>query len=179
MPRLFVAVDLPEAAKDALSGVGFGLPGARWLPREQLHVTLAFLGEVDGGQAQDVRDALRSVRGSPFALSLRGLGHFPLRGEARVAWAGLRANEPLLQIHRAVTRQIEHAGCELEHRKFHPHVTLARLTGTPPHRLADWLAMNGGFETGPFEVNEFILYSSVLGSKGATHQVEEAYPLGA
>ena len=178
MPRLFVAVDLPEAVKDALSGVGFGLPGARWLPREQLHVTVAFIGEVDGGQAQDVKDALRAVRGAPFELSLRGLGHFPLRGEARVAWAGLRASEPLSHVHRSVTRQIESTGCTLEHRKFHPHVTLARLSGTPPHRLADWLAMNGGFETGAFEVSEFVLYSSVLGSKGATHQVEETYPFG-
>ena len=178
VPRLFVAVDLPETVRLSLSDLAFGLPGAKWLPPEQLHVTLAFIGEVDGGRARDVREALRSVRAAPFELSLLGLGHFPHRGEPRVAWAGLRASERLSHLHRAVVRQVESTGLELEHRKFHPHVTLARLRGTPPHRLADWLAMNGAFQTGSFEVTALILYSSVLGSSGATHQIEEAYPFG-
>ena len=177
MPRLFVAVDLPEAIKDVAVSVGFGLPGARWLPREQLHVTLAFIGEVDGGMVQDVRASLRGVDVPPFELSLRGLGHFPPRGEPRVAWAGLRASEPLALLHRRVLRQLESAGCEFERRKFHPHVTLARLSDTPPRRLADWLSGNSFFETGAFEVLEFHLYSSILSSHGATHQVEETYQL--
>ena len=177
VPRLFVAIDLPEGIQDALSGLAFGLPGAKWVPRGQIHLTLAFIGDVDGGLAADAAEALGDVNASAFELILRGLGHFPPRGEPRVAWAGLRPSDPLMQLQRSVARALEHAGCEIEKRKFHPHVTLARLTETPSRRLADWLAANGLFETSPFPVTEFLLFSSVLGSAGAAHSIEQAYPL--
>ena len=177
MPRLFVAIDLPETAKDALESLQCGLPGARWVPRDQLHLTLAFIGDVDGGMAADARAALRSVDDPGFPISLRGLGHFPPRGEPHVAWAGLRPSEPLARLQRSVERILDRAGCEIERRKFHPHVTLARLKDTPPRRMAEWLGAHGHFETGALPVIEVVLYSSLLGSTGAVHSVEEVFPL--
>jgi 2'-5' RNA ligase len=178
VPRLFVAVDLPAEVRESVASLAGGLPGARWVPSAQLHLTLAFIGEVDGALAADAREALRSVDAPAFELSLRGVGHFPPRGAPRVAWAGLRPSEPLAHLQRAVTRALERAGCRLEARKFHAHVTIARLDDPPPRRMAEWLAAGSMFETGPFVVDEFLLYSSRLGSSGATHSVEEAYPLG-
>jgi 2'-5' RNA ligase len=177
VPRLFVAIDLPPGVQEALAGLSFGLPGAKWVPAGQIHLTLAFIGDVDGGLAADVADALGQVQAAEFELSLRGLGHFPPRGEPRVAWAGVRPSEPLMNLQRSISRVLEKAGCELEKRKFHPHVTLARLKDTPSRRLADWLAGNGLFETAPFTVTEFLLFSSTLGSSGAVHAVESAHPL--
>ena len=177
MSRLFVAIELPDAVRQRLVESCFGLPGARWTPISQLHLTLRFIGEVEGGLAQDVSAALGEVVAPAFRMSLRGLGHFPPRGEPRITWAGVRAGDELPQLARAVERALQRAGVAPEPRKFHPHVTLARLKDTPPRRVADWLAMEGLLESRVFAVTEFALLSSVLGSQGATHHVEATYPL--
>jgi 2'-5' RNA ligase len=177
MPRLFVAIDLPEEQRDHLDDLCAGLPEARWTPFDQLHLTLAFVGEVDGGRARDADEALAAIALPPFELALRGVGHFPPRGEPRIVWAGFAPSEALSALHRAVVRALEHAGCEIEKRKFHPHVTLGRLHAAPPERVASWLTERGAFSSGPFPVTEFLLYSSVLGREGATHRVEAEYAL--
>jgi 2'-5' RNA ligase len=176
MPRLFVAIDLPDAVAEQLMLLAGGLPGARWVPRDQLHLTLRFIGDVDGAVFHDVAEALAGVASAPLELSLHGLGYFPPRGEPHALWAGLKRSEPLMSLQRAVERTLQHVGIPPEGRKFHPHVTLARLKDTPQRRVAEWLAGNGLFETGAFAVTEMTLYSSVLGSSGATHSVEATYP---
>ena len=178
MPRLFVAVDLPETVRERLVDLCGGVPGARWVPPEQFHLTLSFLGDVDGGLGKDVEEALATVSAPAFELILRGVGHFPPRGEPRVLWVGFRASEPLMALQRVVERVLAQAGCELERRKFHPHVTLARLKEAPARRVVEWLGTFGGFESASFQVSEVLLYSSLLGHAGATHRVERTYPLG-
>lgn len=178
MPRLFVAIDLPEEQREHLEDLCFELPEARWTPHDQLHLTLAFMGEIDGSRARDVEEELSRVSCDPFELVLSGVGHFPPRGEPRIVWAGVLPSEPLASLQRQVTRALLHAGCELERRKFHPHVTLGRLHAAPPQHVASWLTERGAFSSGPFPVTEFLLYSSILGREGATHVVEREYPLG-
>jgi RNA 2',3'-cyclic 3'-phosphodiesterase len=178
MPRLFVAFDLPEEQREHLEDLCDDLPEARWTPYDQLHVTLAFLGEVDGGRARDAAEALADVVAPPFELVLQGVGHFPPRGEPRIVWAGFAPSEELLRLQRGIVRALKDAGCEIETRKFHPHVTLGRLHAAPPERVAAWLTDRGAFSSGPFPVTEFLLYSSVLGREGATHHIEQEYPLG-
>jgi len=179
MPRLFVAVDMPEDVKDRLLDVQEALPGARWTPADQIHLTLAFLGDVDGGMARDVEEALAHVVVPELDLELAGVGHFPPRGQPNVLWVGVRANPTLTQLHRAVERELSHAGCKLERRKFHPHVTVARLRDVPERAVAGWLASWGTFSMEAFRVEAFQLYSSVLGRSGATHRLECEYPLDA
>lgn len=177
MPRLFVAIEIPDAQRELLEDLCFGLPEARFTPFDQLHLTLAFIGEVDGGLARDADEALANVVAEPFSLTLRGVGCFPPRGEPRIAWAGFEPSPPLVSMQRSVARALEHAGCKLEKRKFHPHVTLARLHGPSPERLGAWLAERSAFAAEPFEVTEFCLFSSVLGREGATHVLEATYEL--
>jgi 2'-5' RNA ligase len=176
--RLFVAVDLPEALRERLAGMSGGLPGARWVPPDQLHLTLRFVGDVDGAVFADLQETLAEVRQEPFDLALRGAGHFPPRGAPRVVWVGFDASEELRRLHAAVERAAQAAGLEPEGRRFHPHVTLARLKDTPPRRVAEYLAAHAGLRSDPFPVRELVLYSSVLGSTGATHRPEVVYPLG-
>src|SRR3712207_8208252 len=76
MIRLFVALGLPEALRDELSMMAGGIPGARWVPEENYHLTLRFIGEVPGWQAQEVDEALAGVRAPGFDLTLRGVGTF-------------------------------------------------------------------------------------------------------
>ena len=129
MPRLFVALEIPEELRPALSALRRGIPGARWVPDEQFHLTLAFVGEVEGPVATAARDGLNGVRADPFELELSGVGRFPPRGRARVLWAGLRETDEVAALADAVRRCLSRRGVPTESRRFAPHVTLARLNG--------------------------------------------------
>ena len=180
MPRLFVALDIPDAAKrqlEALTG-GLALPDIRWLPPEQWHLTLRFIGEVEGGVLYDVGEALGEVPGRPFDLRLKGIGHFPPRGEPRVLWAGVEKNAELNALKRRIDRALKDAGLPADPRRFAPHVSLARFRQPPPPgRLGAYLMRHSLFQGEPFPVSGFRLYSSVLRPDGPVHAVEAAYDL--
>ena len=178
MPRLFVAVDLPVAIRERLLPLCYGLPGARWVAPEQMHLTLRFVGDVDSSVFGLVREALNEVRAASFSLQLDGVGFFPPRGKPRVVWVGIRKNEQLVQLHNRIESTLVSIGLEPEGRKYAPHITLARLRNTPAERVASYLAQNSLFMTDEFQVDEFLLYSSVLNAKGARHYIEEGYELG-
>ena len=88
MHRLFVAIDTPENIRAQLEALLSGVPGARWVTSDQLHLTLRFVGEVDGPTFRDIADALGGVEEEAFELALKGVGHFPPRGKAKILWAG-------------------------------------------------------------------------------------------
>lgn len=179
MHRLFIAIDFPEPVRAALALLQNGLPDARWAPPEQLHLTVRFVGEVEGSVFADLQDALTAVRCDPFEMALSGMGHFPPRGQPRVLWAGVTAHEALATLRRKVEAALATAGIGPEGRKFAPHVTLARLKGTPLRRVAEYLAHHAGFASAPFTVEAFHLYSSILSNAGAKHRLEASYPLAA
>jgi 2'-5' RNA ligase len=175
--RCFVGIPMPEPVLDDLARLAGGLPGARWSEEDNIHLTLRFIGEVDGLVYRDVSGALEDVSCAPFELSLNGLGFFPPRGEPRVLWAGSAPSEQLLGLKRGVDRQVNAHGGEQERRKWVPHVTLARLSGTPTSRLASYLSGNSLFRTQPFLVDRFNLYTSRLHPSGAIYTVETTFLL--
>jgi 2'-5' RNA ligase len=175
--RLFIAVDLPENVKEPLARLCCGLPGARWVKPEQLHLTLRFIGEVDGGMFHDIREGLAEIVGKSFTLQLDGVGFFPPRGKPRVVWIGLQQSEELLQLRNRIESCLVSLGLEPERRKFAPHITLARLKNTPPAKVGRFLENHSLFLSAPFTVEEFYLYSSQLGRNGAIHRIEAGYPL--
>ncbi|MBM4244624.1 MAG: RNA 2',3'-cyclic phosphodiesterase [Deltaproteobacteria bacterium] len=177
MYRLFVSIELPADVKDMLSRLSGDVPGARWLESDEMHLTVRFIGEVDGLVYEDVLAALGDVRAAPFELALRGVGHFPPRGEPRILWAGLERSDGLRLLHDRVESALVRAGVEAERRKFSPHVTLARLKGTPSRAVGSFLARNGLFRADPFAVRELHLFSSSLGAKRAVHRCEASYAL--
>ncbi len=177
MVRLFVAIDLPAAVKHRLGGLCAGLPGARWVAPEQLHLTLRFIGEVDNEVFADVAEVLATANVAPFPLRLSGVGHFPPRGAPKVLWAGVEDGDSAARLNRTIEARLRGLGLPPDRRKFSPHVTLARLKATPIGRVRDYLAVNGPFATEDFPVSEFHLYSSKLGAKGAIHRIEASYDL--
>jgi RNA 2',3'-cyclic 3'-phosphodiesterase len=170
--RLFIAIDPPAEIREQLVGICCGLPDARWIPPEQLHLTLCFIGEVSGSAFLDIREALEEIKVASFSLRLQGVGFFPPRGLPRVIWAGIEKSESLLTLQRKITTRLLALGLELENRKFSPHITLARLHQTPATRVGKYMEIQGLLGSGPFTVDSFLLYSSVLGRKGASHTVE-------
>lgn len=177
MPRLFVALALPDEVQDQLAELAVGLPGARWTHTSPFHLTLAFLGEVSGPQARAVREGLHGVRADPFELRLSGVGHFPPRGEPKVLWAGVEPTAPVVALHDAVRRRLLRLGVTPEARRYVPHVTLARLRHTPLQELLRWMEARLDLRSERFAVTHFELVSSVLGREGARHRTEAAYPL--
>ena len=178
VPRLFVALDLPQEVKQSLEPLAKGLGDVRWLAPEQQHLTLRFIGDVNNGALREIAEALAAVPARPFELTLRGLGHFPPRGEPRVLWVGIEKNVELAGLKRRVDRALRDAGLPPEPRKFAPHVTIARMREPlSPTRLATYLMRHGLYRSAPFQVSSFHLYSSWLRSDGAEHQIEASYEL--
>ncbi|MBN1212556.1 MAG: RNA 2',3'-cyclic phosphodiesterase [candidate division Zixibacteria bacterium] len=177
MYRLFVAIDLPDRVKEQLRYICHGVPGASWLEPEQLHLTLRFIGEVDGGGFRDIVETLAHIRCEPFSVALEGTGCFPLRKEPKSLWVGVEKNEALTHLQKKIDTALIRAGLPKEGRKFSPHITVAQLKGPRVNKIAGFLAANGLFKVAPFPVDEFCLYSSFLSSQGALHQLEESYPL--
>ena len=177
MHRLFVAIELPTDIRNMLVGIGGGLPGARWMTADQLHLTLRFVGEVNGGEFKDIIEALSRVASEPFELTLQGTGHFPPRRRPETLWVGVEKNERLMQLHDRIDSALFRIGIEHDQRKFAPHVAIARLKDPHVPRVARYLAEHALLELPPFPVTEFVLYSSVLSSDGAHYEIEEVFPL--
>jgi len=177
MPRLFVALEIPPAVRQELARLRRGIPGARWVPEEQFHLTLAFLGEVEGPVSSAVQEGLHGVRCDPFLMELASAGRFPHRGPAKVLWAGIREATDILILIREIQRCLKRRGLLRESRRPSPHVTLARLREVPFQVLDHYLEALAGWVSEPFSVTEFHLYSSHLGQEGAQHRVEASYPL--
>jgi 2'-5' RNA ligase len=177
VPRLFIALDLPDSARETLSRISYGLPGASWVPPEQMHLTLRFLGELDGELFHVIQEALGGIRSPAFFLTLKGVGHFPKRGDPETLWAGVAENEELIRLRNRVESLLVRRGVEPEARKFHPHVTLAKVKDSRAPWIGRYLIDNSLFALHQIPVQAFHLYSSRLAPDGAVHTLEATYPL--
>lgn len=170
MHRLFVALDLPEEVRFIVAGVRTEIPGFRWVPESQLHLTLRFIGDCDDATLERLREELGKVCCRAFVLGLNGIGHFPPRGLPRVLWIGIEAGPELVSLQAAVEQASVAAGVVPEDRPFSPHLTIARLKEIPPQVVTRFEADHSGFRCDPFQVNSFHLYASSLTQQGAVHR---------
>ncbi len=176
MIRLFVALPLPDKVSDGLLAMRSGVPGARWMSREQLHLTLRFIGEVGESDAIAIDEALASVSVPRLTLELKGVGEFGGRNP-RALWAGVAGDGALRHLQRKIESAMQRLGLPAEERKFTPHVTLARLRGVSPGRVMDFLHDHALYASGSFEVTHFVLYSSRTTPNGSIYVAEREYPL--
>jgi 2'-5' RNA ligase len=174
--RLFVALALPDAVAQSILLIQGGVPGARWQSREQLHLTLRFIGEVNGRDAAMLDDALAAIRAPGFDLQLHAVGQFGGR-QTHSLWAGIRKNEALEHLQRKVDNAIRRVGRPQDAHKFMPHVTLARMRHAEPGKVLEWLTHNALYTSPEFPVGAFQLYSSKLASRGSLYRIEQDYPL--
>ncbi len=176
MPRLFVALEIPEVVADALSTLQSGVEGARWRPAENFHLTLAFIGEADRHGFASAVEALSQIEAPAFELTLSGLGFFGDKNP-RALWVGAAVSPALNHLQSKVEQAMRRAGFELERRKFTPHVTLAYLKHARQDAVARYCSSHGLFSCGPFPVSEFHLYSSQLGGEASHYEIEASYAL--
>jgi len=176
--RLFVAIGLPDEVTASLALIQAGVPGARWQTREQMHLTLRFIGEVDGRDAAAIDDALSLISAPPLTLQLKGVGEFGGKNP-RALWAGVAANDALLHLQRKIETALQRIGLEAEPRKFTPHVTLARLHDASSQDVADYLSVRGYFPSKVFTASRFVLFSARASTGGGPYVVEDSYALSA
>ncbi|MGN6500186.1 MAG: RNA 2',3'-cyclic phosphodiesterase [Tsuneonella sp.] len=176
MPRLFAAIRPPAAVRDALIDLMDGVEGARWQDEDQLHLTLRFVGEIDNAAANDLAEALARIDAPRFELAIAGVGHFERKGRVHTLWAGLTASPALAALAAKIERACQAQGLEPEHRKFSPHVTLARLNQRSGP-AAPWLAAHAGLRCDAWTVEAFRLYESTLRPGGSEYEPVVRYPL--
>lgn len=177
MIRIFVAIAIPDDACRHLATLSGGVPGARWVPPENMHLTLRFVGEVDEPAFADIAAALTRVSAPAFELSLEGVGHFARGRSPTMLWAGVARNPALDHLQGRVDQAVTGVGQPPDPRRFTPHVTLARLKGSPRSRVQQFIAEHSLFRLPPFRVGEFTLFSSFLGHTGAIYRAEATYGL--
>ena len=185
MIRAFLALPLPDPLRQRLMLVQslLYLPrqGMRPVPPENLHLTLAFLGEQPGPVLEDLHHALESLRAPAFSLSLRGIEAFGGRAP-RSVHAGVEPSEPLERLQRKVLRAVEIVGIAPERRRFTPHVTLARmdwrrLAEDDRGRFLQSVIAQDAFRAGPAPIEAFALYRSDLGREGPHYDELARYGL--
>lgn len=178
MPRLFVAVDLPEQIRSqVLALTQFGLPGVRWVKEEQFHLSLRFIGEVDDRLFESIGTCLSKVREDEFDLTLKGIGTFLKSKNPKVIWAGVDKSKSLIRLRNKVEHQLNQLGVVSEGRKFHPHVTLGRVKDNRIKGIGDYMLHYSLFRSETFPVENFVLFSSQLTPNGAIYTKEMVYDL--
>jgi 2'-5' RNA ligase len=174
--RLFVALSIPDDVAASLMLLQGGVPGARWQSRDQLHLTLRFIGEVNGSDMAALDDALAGIDAPAFELQLHSVGQFGHK-QPDALWAAARPNDLLNHLQRKVDTAIRRVGQPQDAHKFVAHVTVARLRHPDLDMTREWLTYHALYTSSEFTVGAFHLYSSKLTSDGSIYRIERSYPL--
>jgi 2'-5' RNA ligase len=186
--RTFVGLELPEGVRQRIAKVqGHLAPkvrGFQWTPAENLHLTLAFLGDVlDAVLSSVCRAVERGVATLPrFELEVRGFGTFPTSGRPRVAWVGLEGEGLAAhrELQRAVVTATGSAGYPPSDARFSPHVTIARVKSAEAGEL-DFAALTRPFDlwtAGALDARRVTTFASRLTPEGPIYAKLATAPLG-
>ncbi len=179
MIRLFAGIELPDNIKDELYALRGGVPGAKWTERDNLHITLRFIGNIDEDDANDLHDGFMQIQAPAFSLSMTQVGFFATGAQIRHLWAGVSYYQPLDFLHDKIESVINRYGLGADPRKFHAHATLAKLNGTTAEDVQRFIEYNNLFHSEEFTVDHFTLFSSHKRSDGdgSYYRAEAEYPL--
>ena len=185
--RIFVAVDVPDEIKGVIStafeGLKSGVEGVRWVKPENIHLTVKFIGDYEERKLDRLVDEVRkaALRSPRFTALLGGCGAFSSPRKARVIWVDMReGGEGAAVVARKVDSRLGKIGVKRENRPFRAHLTLGRLKR--PKDCSDMLdRLDDDLEElseMPFDVQEIVLYRSILSSEGSTYVSLQHIELG-
>lgn len=177
MIRLFAAVAVPHDIGEGLLRRQGGIERAAWRPQEAFHITLKFYGEIAEDLADDLDAELLKIGGSPFDLTLQGVGSFGEGADIHAVWAGVEGCEPLTRLAKSCDQAARRVGIPVESRAYRPHVTLAYLRKPNPLEVAQWIQAHNLLRSPSFSVRSFGLYSSRQTAEGSRYRLEASYPL--
>jgi 2'-5' RNA ligase len=183
--RAFIAIEIDPGVRAALSRAQAKLKrsGAHvsWVPEDNLHISLVFLGDVPVATVELLSDAINSISASrqSFQCNIENVGSFGRPASPRVIWAGVRPNELLANLQHQVSQCVRQAGITLEDRPYKAHVTLGRVRSSRGRlQLVDAMSSIGDISFGTMTVSCVVIMRSILGDVGATYRVLHACPLG-
>lgn len=176
MPRLFTGLEIPPDIATLLSMHRGGLTGARWVEPSDYHITLRFMGDVDGATARDAYDFLGDSGRDAITITLDEIASFG-GDKPHSVFAKVRPSPDLSELQSDHERLMRRIGLPPEPRKFVPHVTLGRCKGASPLAVADYLSTRALIRPISFVARRFVLYSSRASTGGGPYIVEAAYPL--
>ena len=179
--RLFVAIDLDAAARQAIADEQKRLMRAfgrtdrslRWIQPDQMHLTLVFIGNVEDPRAEKIVDTMRAdIAVPPFTIAFGGTGVFPPHGAPSVLWLGVsRGTLEAVELQRTVADRLEKVGVARERRPYHPHLTLARWRTSRPSDRQRVVEAGRDADVARVEVGAVVLYRSHLSPAGPTYAV--------
>jgi 2'-5' RNA ligase len=148
--RSFIAIELENSIKVELEHLirklqddGLGDPSIKWVKPKNMHLTLKFLGDVDDQAVLPLCNKISDLAGhfDPFEMEISGLGCFPAAGPARVLWCGItQGGEDLQALAEAVDIGANELGFDRDGKRFHPHLTLARIKSSKSgHAIREYL----------------------------------------
>lgn len=176
--RLFCAIELPQEIREQatryIATLREAAPDVRasWDREEKLHLTLKFFGETEEERVPQLSAALERAASliNPFELILGGTGAFPPSGLPRVLWLGvLDASGRLAKLHQRIEDECARHGFARERKRFHPHLTIARLRSREGARRLAATHKSMKFETEAFPITEIVLIKSDLGPRGSRY----------
>lgn len=175
--RLFIAVDIPTEVRDSIENIKLDfkpLRGLRFVEKDNIHITLKFLGEVEEEIIPDMISSLAAVKFKPFKLSISKMGVFPNENNMRVLWVDAEPAEPLSELKKRIDAALP--GARDDH-PFKNHITIARITTDQPEdmRMINSLVANKSVEKKEFTVRKFTLYSSKLTPEGPVYEVLKVF----
>ena len=176
MPRLFFGLEIPESIKTSVLTVKTDINGARWQSEAQLHLTLAFLGEVESEQVTLARNNARKVTHPPFELEASGLGCFGQEESPKILWAGISPEAELRELQHILAQRLITDGFTLQNPSFKPHITLSRFRAGAGS-VAGLIEHYQRTRFGSWPVQGFALFESSPGQSGSVYTVLERYPL--
>ncbi len=175
--RLFMGLFLTDDVREFVSAIAAALEreveGVRWVPPDNLHVTLKFLGSCDTAQVKRLVEVMGTAAAHlPLTLGIGHVGAFPSLASARVVWVGAHDLEDRVQkVYNVLDRGVARCGIPREKRPYRPHITIGRARKKPAcvvPSLAD------GFDSEmKLEVGDIVLFESVLKSSGSEYKVLE------
>jgi len=183
--RTFVGVALPDDTQKALVDVSRELGQAggkmRWTKRENLHVTLKFLGDTPQEEVAEVCRLLGEATTdmAPFRIEVKGLGCFPTPNRPRIIWAGVgEGTAELERLNERLETRLREAGYPGEHRRYVPHVTLGRFLRRGLTGLGPLIEERREEVYGEFVAKGITYYLSELDRGGPAYAVLARIPLG-
>jgi 2'-5' RNA ligase len=179
MIRSFVGLPLPAQATRALEALQNGLPAARAVPAEDMHLTLAFLDDQPEAVLRALAEDLGDMKTQPFEIRLSGISLLGGKQPGAIA-VNADGGPALVALQARVARTIRRAGINLERRRFKPHVTIFRLSRrlelTETSRIQDWIGNFACFSLIVYPVERMTLYQSRLSRAGASYDVLAEFP---
>lgn len=182
MNRLFIALEIPDEAldqilqiRDSIYGVGSKI---KWEPKNKLHLTLKFLGDVDESLNESITDKLSQIadKYNRIKAELNRFGMFYRKKKPAILWVGLNDNEKINSLQQEVEEAATELGFKREKRKFHSHITLLRVKGREDFDKLKKLE-NYQFDPIRFTAEKLSLVKSELTQQGSIYTTVKSFNL--